>query len=152
MAQLKKLNENILTRQENFKLQNKFFKTLGNYFSLPIENSESRNSLVGISILIKENAPFSRKEFQIYLEKNNIQTRVVFTGNILRQPMCSNINKIIKKDGYPNADLIMKNGVLLPLHHGMTEKMFRRLHEKVIQFPKNTYLIYKFFYSPFLNF
>ena len=46
-------------------------------------------------ILIKDDAPFSRREFQIYLEERDIQTRVVFTGNITRQPMCSNIKKLL---------------------------------------------------------
>ena len=49
---------------------------------------------------------------QIYLEERNIQTRVVFTGNILKQPMTKNINKKISEYGYKNSDLIMKQGVL----------------------------------------
>jgi len=85
-------------------------------------------------ILIKEDAPFTRKEFQIFLEKRNIQTRVVFTGNILRQPMCQNISKKILEEGYPNADRVMAKGVLLPLHHGMTEAMFIRLHATIHEF------------------
>ena len=85
-------------------------------------------------ILINENAPFSRREFQIYLEERNIQTRVVFTGNVLRQPMCANIKKRVMNEGYPNADAVMKRGVLLPLHHGMTEDMFVRLHSTIEEF------------------
>ena len=90
-------------------------------------------------ILIKENAPFSRKEFQIFLEKRNIQTRVVFTGNINRQPGFVNINKITRNQGYPNSDNVMKNGVLLPLHHGLTNEMFEKLHSVIDEFMK-TYL------------
>ncbi len=86
--------------------------------------------------MLKETAPFSRREFQIFLEERNIQTRVVFTGNILRQPMCKDIKKIISNEGYPNADNVMKNGVLLPLHHGLTEEMFSRFQETVEQFVK----------------
>ena len=77
------------------------------------------------------NQPLLWKE---YLEKNNIQTRVVFTGNILRQPMCKGINCVTQKQGYPNADFIMNRGVLLPLHHGMTEEMFTRLHSVIDKF------------------
>ena len=84
--------------------------------------------------MIKETAPFTRKQFQIYLEERNIQTRVVFTGNILRQPMSKNINKRVIPSGYPNSDNIMKRGVLLPLHHGLTEDMFIRLHETIDEF------------------
>ena len=84
--------------------------------------------------MIKDDAPFSRREFQIYLEERDIQTRVVFTGNITRQPMCSNIKKVITDEGYPNADAIMERGVLLPLHHGLTEGMFSRLHSTIDEF------------------
>ena len=37
----------------------------------------------------------------------------------------------INKDGYPNADAVMERGVLLPLHHGMTDEMFDRLHNEI---------------------
>ena len=48
--------------------------------------------------------------------------------------MCKNIDKKIMKSGYPNSDNIMKRGVLLPLHHGLTEKMFIRLHQTIDEF------------------
>ena len=70
------------------------------------------------------------------MEERNIQTRVVFTGNILKQPMCRNINKRVTKKGLNNSNLVMKNGVLLPLHHGMTENMFDRLFTTIEQFIK----------------
>lgn len=88
-------------------------------------------------ILIKKDAPFKRKEFQIYLEELNIQTRVVFTGNITKQPMCKDIEKVVSSKGYPNADAVMERGVLLPLHHGLNEDMFKRLHETIDMFIKD---------------
>ena len=134
MAQLKKLPENIVTRQNNFALQSNFFLKHKAYFSNPAELHGCNTAWLAFPILIKENAPFSRKEFQIYLENRNIQTRVVFTGNILRQPMCKDIEKRVVPGGYPNADSIMERGVLLPLHHGMTDEMFLRLHETIDEF------------------
>ena len=41
---------------------------------------------------------------------------------------------IISKDGYPNSDAVMERGVLLPLHHGLTDEMFKRFHETVDSF------------------
>ena len=67
----------------------------------------------------------------IFLEKRNIQTRVVFTGNINRQPGFIDIDKVVVKDGYPNADYVMRHGILLPLHHGLTEEMFNKLHSTI---------------------
>jgi len=105
-----------------------------NFFTNPQETHGSNTAWLAFPILIKEEAPFSRKEFQIFLEKNNIQTRVVFTGNILRQPMLKNIEKKVSKSGFSNSDAIMERGVLLPLHHGMSEEMFDRLHETIENF------------------
>ena len=134
LAQLKKLEKNIQTRQENFKLQCAFFKKHKKFFSNPIEFNGCKTAWLAFPILINKEANFNRKEFQIYLEERKIQTRVVFTGNILRQPMCKNITKKIRKEGYPNADAIMERGVLLPLHHGMTKDMFKRLHDCIDEF------------------
>ena len=134
MAQLGKLKENIATRQDNFARQCAFFTKHSEFFSNPIELHGCNTAWLAFPILIKKTAPFSRKDFQIFLENRNIQTRVVFTGNILRQPMCKNINKRVLPEGYPNADNIMERGVLLPLHHGLTEDMFTRLHQTIEEF------------------
>ena len=134
LAQLKKLSRNIKTRQENFRKQISFFSNYKDFFINPEETEYSNTAWLAFPVILKENSPFSRTDFQIFLEKNNIQTRVVFTGNINRQPGFKNINKIIDERGYPNADNVMKNGVLLPLHHGMTEGMFNKLHHYIDKF------------------
>ena len=124
----------IKTRQINFQKQCKFFSKYPDLFSNPIETEGADTAWLAFPILLKGNTPFTRKDFQIYLEERQIQTRVVFTGNILRQPMCKNIECRKTKDGYPNADNVMERGVLLPLHHGMTEEMFNRLHSTIEEF------------------
>ena len=134
LAQLDKLQMNIQTRQNNFQRQCEFFRRYPQYFENPIETHGSDTAWLAFPILLKETAPFTRKDFQIFLETRNIQTRVVFTGNILRQPMCKNIIKVVNSDGYPNADRVMRNGVLLPLHHGLTETMFARFHDTIDEF------------------
>ncbi len=134
LAQLKKLDANIQTRQTNFKRQCDFFKKYSKYFLNPEETYGCNTAWLAFPILIKKEAPFSRKEFQIYLEERKIQTRVVFTGNINRQPMCKNIKKVVQESGYPNADAVMERGVLLPLHHGLTDQMFNRFHKVIDDF------------------
>ncbi len=136
LEQLKKLDYNIATRQSNFKKQINFFEKYPDFFVNPIENPNCKTSWLAFPVLIKEEAPFTRKEFQIFLEENKIQTRVVFTGNILRQPMCKGIKKKVTKFGLGNSDAVMKRGVLLPVHHGMTDQMFIRLHETIEEFIK----------------
>ena len=131
LIQLKKLIENIKIRKENFRKQVNFFKSYGNFFKTPVEKSNHYSGWLAFPIIINEDAPFERKDFQIFLEKNNIQTRVVFTGNITRQPMMKGITYKTTDQGLRNSDQIMQRGVLLPLHHGMTNKMFDILHEKI---------------------
>jgi CDP-6-deoxy-D-xylo-4-hexulose-3-dehydrase len=134
MEQLKKLQGNIAIRKENFDKQCDFFDKYKNYFSNPIERDNINTAWLAFPILINKNAPFSRKEFQIYLEKRNIQTRVVFTGNIIRQPMMKGVKYKVVDNGYPNSDAVMERGVLLPLHHGLTANMFERLHNTISEF------------------
>ena len=131
LTQLEKLSNNIKVRQDNFQRQVKFFQKFPQFFINPLETEFSETAWLAFPIQLKENIPFSRKEFMIFLEKRNIQTRVVFTGNINRQPGFIDIKKKVHKDGYPNADYVMRNGVLLPLHHGMTNEMFDKLHDTI---------------------
>ena len=134
LVQLENLIKNIETRKINFQKQINFFTKHKKYFSNPIEKNNVNTAWLAFPVLINKDVPFSRKDFQIYLEKRDIQTRVVFTGNILRQPMCKNILKRINTEGYDNADAVMERGVLLPVHHGMTTEMFDRLHATIEQF------------------
>ena len=71
-------------------------------------------------LVIKKNSFFKRKDLQIFFEKNNIQTRTIFTGNILKQPVMK--NRYYKK--HPKSEIIandvMENGILLGCHQGMT--------------------------------
>jgi len=131
LTQLKKLNDNIKVRQLNFKRQVDFFSKYPEFFINPHETELSETAWLAFPIQLKENIPFSRKEFMIFLEKRNIQTRVVFTGNINRQPGFIDIDKVVVKDGYPNADYVMRHGILLPLHHGLSEEMFNKLHSTI---------------------
>lgn len=134
LTQLKKLDRNIQIRKKNFNKQHTFFNKHKTFFSNPVENSKASTGWLAYPILLNENNKFSRKDFQIFLEKRNIQTRVVFTGNILRQPMMKGLNFKTNKSGYPNSDSVMKRGVLLPIHHGMTDSMFDRLHSTIEDF------------------
>ncbi len=128
LTQLNKLSDNILVRQSNFRRQTEFFNKYPQFFINPMETEFSETAWLAFPIQLKENIPFSRREFMIFLEKRNIQTRVVFTGNINRQPGFVDINKVVLDEGYPVADYVMRNGILLPLHHGLSEEMFNKLH------------------------
>ena len=136
LVQLKNLENNIRVRKENFKRQYNFFKKLSNFFYNPIQKDNVDTAWLAYPVMLRKNLPFKRKDFQIYLEKNNVQTRVVFTGNIIKQPMMKNKKFIVSKKGFENSNAVMERGVLLPLHHGMTNEMFDKLHNLINDFVK----------------
>ncbi len=137
LVQLESLDRNIEIRERNFEIQNEFFSKYNDIFSIPQQTNNTKTGWLAYPILINKNAKFKRKDFQIFLEKRDIQTRVVFTGNIIRQPMMKNVIYKTNDNGYPNADAVMERGVLLPLHHGMKDSMFERLHQTIEDFLKD---------------
>jgi CDP-6-deoxy-D-xylo-4-hexulose-3-dehydrase len=134
LVQLKKLKTNLRKREINFNLHTKFLRKYSKYFILPKQLPQSKSGWLAYPITITENAPFSRTQMQIFLEKKNIQTRVVFTGNILRQPGFKNIKAKKDKKGYPEADKVMKNGILIACHHGLTRSMIKHIHKSIDEF------------------
>lgn len=137
LIQLKKLKNNLKKRENNFKIHNQFLKKFEKYFILPKQLKGSKTGWLAYPITIKQNAPFTRTELQIFLEKRNIQTRVVFTGNITRQPGFKRIKMKKDKNGYPEADKVMKNGILIACHHGLTKNMVKHIHTSIERFISN---------------
>jgi CDP-6-deoxy-D-xylo-4-hexulose-3-dehydrase len=133
LEQLNSLENNIETRRKNYQSQINFFKKYEEYFTLPEETKGSRTGWLAFPIIIKEGLPFKRRDFQIFLEKRNVQTRVVFTGNITRQPGFKNI-EMRKSDNLQNSDNIMRGGVLLACHHGLDNEMLNHMHQTIEQF------------------
>lgn len=76
--------------------------------------------------IIRESAPFSRKDVQTFFELRGIQTRPPFSGNIINQPMMKG-QKYIAEDSYDNANDMMKNGILLGSHQGLTDEHFNHI-------------------------
>ena len=136
LEQLKKLETFTKRRDEVTKKHLDFFGKYNEFFELPKMNENANSSWFAFPLIVKEKAPFTRTDLQIYLEERNIQTRVIFTGNIIRQPAFKGIEKKISNDGYPVADRVMSRGFLLGNHHGLTEEMINHVHESVEIFIK----------------
>ena len=134
LIQLKKLNFNLKERIKNFNTHTKFLSKYKDYFILPKQLPGSKSGWLAYPITIREGSPFTRTEMQIFLEKKNIQTRVVFTGNIIRQPGFKRIKMKKSKEGYKEADKVMKNGILLACHHGLSKKMINHIHKTIDDF------------------
>ena len=128
LVQLSKLQKNIDERIINFNAHNQFFKKYEHLFILPKQTENVRSGWLAYPLTIRSGAPFSREEMQIFLENRNIQTRVVFAGNITRQPGFKNIEMIKSKDGYKEADKVMEGGILIACHHGLNSEMLNHIH------------------------
>ena len=119
LEQVKKLKKNIDIRERNFTYLYNFFEKYNKYFELPFQNKGLKTAWLAFPLLIKNNSGLNRKKLQIYLEQNGIQTRTIFTGNILRQPIMKNKKFNKSKKEFVNSDNVMKNGILIGCHHGL---------------------------------
>ena len=137
IEQIKKLKDNIKIRNKNFDYLKDFFNNYNDLFNLPEQYKNVKTPWLAFPLVIKENKYFNRKEMQIYFEKNNIQTRTIFTGNILKQPVMKNrkYKKHPKCDAI--ADNVMKNGMLLGCHQGMKKNELDYICQTFIKFFKH---------------
>ena len=119
LAQLKKLQKFKKIRNENFNKLKEFFSDF-DYFILPKRHQLSESAWMNFPLTITQNAPFSRLEIVKHLEKNQIQTRPIFTGNVLHQPAFKNILHKNLEMEFPNANNIMKNSFLIGCHQGLS--------------------------------
>ena len=121
LEQIKKLKKVIDKRVKNFETLKNFFKGFDKYFKIPDQFNFVKTAWLAYPIVIKNNSKIKRRSLQIFLEENGIQTRTIFTGNIMRQPIMK--NKLFKKNKDSNkiSDDVMKNGLLIGCHHGLTK-------------------------------
>tara|TARA_B100000073_G_scaffold343351_2_gene348005 strand:- start:2008 stop:3219 length:1212 start_codon:yes stop_codon:yes gene_type:complete len=141
LVQLKKFKKFNMIRNRNFKLHYNFFKKINNVFIVPKIEKNVRTNFLAYPIILKENIKFTRKEFQVYLEMNNIQTRPIFSGNALRHPAFENlISKRNNLNAFKNSDYIMKYGLLIGCHQGLDKKDISYIHRVILNFIKKNNL------------
>ena len=135
LIQLKKFKKFNTLRNRNFKLHFNFFKKYKKYFIVPKIEKSVKTNFLAYPIILKDNLNFSRKQFQIHLEKNNIQTRPIFSGNTLRHPAFSSlINTKNKLSSFKQSDYIMKYGLLIGCHQGLSLKDILYIQNVIINF------------------
>ena len=134
LVQLDRLADNIDRREQNFERQRKFFGDHEDWFVLPRQMDDSRTGWLAFPLIVRDDAPFTRRDLQIHLEQRGVQTRTVFTGNVLRQPGFASVECRQAGGGYPNADAVMRGGMLLPCHHGLSDEQLAYVHEQVDDF------------------
>ena len=138
LVQLKKFKKFNMIRNKNFNLHLNYFNKYKNYFIVPRVEKNIKTNFLAYPIIIKENKSFTRKKLQIFLENHKIQTRPIFTGNILRHPAFKNIiNERNKINKFKNSDYIMRNGILIGCHQGLKNRDIKYIHSKINLFLNN---------------
>ena len=122
LVQLDRLPEYIARRKTNFAALRSYFAEFEKWFILPRVTNNVDTAWLAVPLIVRDDAPFTRQELQKFLESRDIQTRTVFTGNILRQPGFRDIERREAPGGFPNADQVMRGGLLLGCHQGLGEE------------------------------
>jgi len=136
LAQLDRLEANIAARVSNYERHHSFLAAYGEWLTLPRQLPESRTGWLAFPFIVRDEAPFTRRELQIHFEQAEIQTRPVFTGNVLRQPLLQGVDRRESPHGYPNADLVMRGGILIGCHHGLTPEQIDYVHSQFSVFAR----------------
>lgn len=132
VTQLDKLNEFIEIRKRNF---NYLYENLGKYkfFDLPKWENKADVSWFGFPITINSKANFTRKQLIEKLSKNNIGTRFLFGGNILRQPAYEKLNLGDPND-FPVANNVVENTFWIGVYPGLTIEMLEFIMQTIDEF------------------
>jgi CDP-6-deoxy-D-xylo-4-hexulose-3-dehydrase len=139
-AQLQKLPDFVRARRENWNYLNTQLSDLSNLFYLPQAVENSNPSWFGFLLTLKPEAPFNRIDLVKHLEKHNIQTRLLFAGNLLMHPCFDAMRN--QKKGYriagtlDNTDTIMNNTFWIGVYPGMQKAMLDYMVEKIKEFVK----------------
>jgi CDP-6-deoxy-D-xylo-4-hexulose-3-dehydrase len=118
-AQLKKLPQFIKARKENFNVLKKHLRSYDKYLLLPKAEKYSDPSWFGFPIMVKRNSKFVRADIVNYLEDNKIATRMLFGGNLIRQPAYKNSKFRVFGD-LSNTDSVMNNLFWIGVYPGIT--------------------------------
>lgn len=133
VAQLAKAPAFIAKRKQNFAYLYEQLAICEEYLILPEATSNSDPSWFGFPITIKEDAPVDRIDLLRYLEQNKIGTRLLFAGNLTRQPYMVGRNFRIS-GSLANTDIVMKNTFWVGLHPALSEEMLAFTTEKIETF------------------
>ncbi len=122
LAQLKKLPEFIRKRKENYEFFLSSLSKHSSVFVLPHTLPNADISPFGFPLTVKEDAPFTKNEIVQYLESKGVATRMLFGGNLTRQPAYT--GEVFEKSGaLTNSDIVMNNTFWIGVYPGISDEM-----------------------------
>jgi CDP-6-deoxy-D-xylo-4-hexulose-3-dehydrase len=133
LAQLEKAPLFIQARKDNFAFLKARLKGCEEFINLPEATEHSDPSWFGFPITLKENSPVSRLDLLTYLDQNKIGTRLLFAGNLTRQPYMAGLNYRISGN-LTNTDKVMKNTFWIGVHPSLTREMLEFASSKIENF------------------
>ncbi len=134
VSQLKKLPEFIAKRRANFAALHQGLKDLEEFFILPEPTPHSEPSWFGFPLAVRPDAPFNRNQVIAFLESRKIATRLLFGGNLLRQPAYQDIKHRVV-GSLKNTDFIMNQVFWVGVYPGITAEMLTYMLDVFHQMP-----------------
>ena len=135
LIQLKRFDEFFTKRVANFNyLKNSITNKLSNYIITPEETKGVKTCWLAYPVILRESEKNLRTNLQIFLERKNIQTRTIFSGNITRQPIMDGKVYRTNEFKFENADYIMKNGMLVGCHPKLEQVDLDYICNSLIEF------------------
>ena len=135
LAQLDRLDNFINMRKENFNFLYKNLKDLNDFLILPQAEKNSEPSWFGFPLSLRENNKYNRNDLINYLNNNKIGTRLLFSGNLIKQPYMKDVNFRVHEQ-LKNTDFIMNNTFWIGLYPGLSNKHLEYLILKIKNFFK----------------
>jgi CDP-4-dehydro-6-deoxyglucose reductase, E1 len=136
VSQIAKLPRFIERRKENFRALTSALKPVEEFLHLPEATPGSDPSWFGYAIGVREGAPFTRNELIRHLESNKIGTRLLFGGNLLRQPAYEDCQYRVIGD-LVNSDYVMNNVFWIGVYPGLTQPMLDFVGKTICDFALN---------------
>lgn len=134
-AQLDKLEGFIASRKQNHRRLMDTFSKYNDRLVLPSATEHADPSWFCFVITVRPDASFTRNELTRFLEANRIETRNLFSGNLLRHPAFQNINCRIVGD-LKNTDLVMNNTFFIGIYPGIGEPQLEKIADTFARFMK----------------
>lgn len=136
LAQMDRLEGFIADRKRNFTTLKTGLKELEEYLILPEATARSEPSWFGFPITVQPGAPFTRDELVLHLNDKKIATRLLFGGNLIRQPYM--IGREFRTVGdLPNANLVVTNTFWIGVYPGLGEAQLSYVLEVIRAFCKD---------------